>query len=104
MVKNPPAEAGDAGLIPGSGRSAGGGNGILAWKIPRTEEPGELQSMGSQTVRPNLANQRRQQHLLKSSITGHLNFCSLDTAKKKPHRYLNLPRKKKGSRRSRGHG
>ena len=54
---------------------------FLAWKIPRTEEPGELQSMGSQTVGPNLANQRRQQHLLKSSITGHLNFCSLDTAK-----------------------
>ena len=23
---------------------------ILAWKIPRTEEPGELQSMGSPTV------------------------------------------------------
>ena len=23
---------------------------ILAWKIPRTEDPGELQSMGSQTV------------------------------------------------------
>ena len=23
-------------------------SGILAWKIPRTEEPGELQSMGSQ--------------------------------------------------------
>ena len=22
---------------------------ILAWKIPRTEEPGRLQSMGSQT-------------------------------------------------------
>ena len=27
MVKNPPANAGDAGLIPGSGRSPGGGNG-----------------------------------------------------------------------------
>ena len=25
---------------------------ILAWKIPRTEEPGRLQSMGSQRVRP----------------------------------------------------
>ena len=23
---------------------------ILAWRIPRTEEPGELQSMGSQSV------------------------------------------------------
>ena len=28
---------------------------ILAWKIPRTEEPGGLQSMGSQTVRHHLA-------------------------------------------------
>ena len=27
MVKNPPANAGDTGLIPGSGRSPGGGNG-----------------------------------------------------------------------------
>ena len=24
---------------------------ILAWRIPRTEEPGELQSIGSQRVR-----------------------------------------------------
>ena len=24
---------------------------ILAWRIPQTEEPGELQSMGSQRVR-----------------------------------------------------
>ena len=27
MVKNPPEDAGDLGLIPGSGRSPGGGNG-----------------------------------------------------------------------------
>ena len=27
MVKNPPANAGDASLIPGSGRHPGGGNG-----------------------------------------------------------------------------
>ena len=27
MVKNPPASSGDMGLLPGSGRSAGGGNG-----------------------------------------------------------------------------
>ena len=47
------ANAGDAGLIPGSGRSPGEGNSyssILAWRIPRTEEPGGLQSMGSQRV------------------------------------------------------
>ena len=44
VVKNPPANAGDAGSIPGSGRSPGEGNGnhssILAWEIPWTEEPG----------------------------------------------------------------
>ena len=46
--------AGDPGSIPGLGRSAGEGNGnplhTLAWKIPWTEEPGRLQSMGSQRV------------------------------------------------------
>ena len=38
VVKNPPANAGDMDLIPGSGRSPGEGNGnplsILAWEIP----------------------------------------------------------------------
>ena len=46
---------GDPGSIPGSGRSPGEGNGnllsILVWRIPWTEEPGRLQSMGSQRVR-----------------------------------------------------
>ena len=49
MVKNPPANAGDAVSIPGSGRSLGEGNGnplhILAWEIPWTEEPARLYSM-----------------------------------------------------------
>ena len=38
-------DTGDVGSIPESGRSPGEGNGnfnILAWKIPRTEEPGGL--------------------------------------------------------------
>ena len=46
MVKNPPVNARDSGLIPGSGRCPGGGNGnhssILAWEIPWTEDPGGL--------------------------------------------------------------
>ena len=53
-VKAPASNAGDLGSIPGSGRSPGKGNGnppILAWKIPWTEKPGRLQSMGSQRVR-----------------------------------------------------
>ena len=48
--------AGDLGSIPGLGRSPGEGNGpssILAWRIPWTEEPGGLQSMGSQRVSHN---------------------------------------------------
>ena len=44
VVRNPPANEEDAGLIPGLGRSPGGGNGdplqILTWKFPWTEEPG----------------------------------------------------------------
>ena len=60
--------AGDSDSIPGLGRSPGGGHGLensygqilekamaphsntLAWKIPWMEEPGRLQSMGSQRV------------------------------------------------------
>ena len=45
----------DLGLIPGLGRSPRGGHSnplqYLAWRIPWTEEPGRLQSMGSQRVR-----------------------------------------------------
>ena len=34
--------------------------GILAWRIPWTEEPGGLQSMGSQRVRHNLTTKQQQ--------------------------------------------
>ena len=44
----------DPGSTSRSGRSPGEGSGTplqcLAWKIPWTEEPGRLQSMGSQRV------------------------------------------------------
>ena len=56
VVKNPPANTGDVrdgDLIPGSGRSPGEGSGnplryscLENW----TEEPGRLESMGSQKV------------------------------------------------------
>ena len=53
MVKILPANAGDVtdeGSIPGSGRSLeeeiAAHSSILAGKIPRTEEPGGLQSVG----------------------------------------------------------
>ena len=41
--------AGDLGLIPGSGRSLGEGNGYLL-QYSWMEEPGGLQSIGSQRV------------------------------------------------------
>ena len=63
LVKNPPASAGDLGLIPGSGRSPGGGNGnplqCSWWKIPWTEGPSGLQSMGSQRVRHDWATKQQ---------------------------------------------
>ena len=52
--KESACQVGDLGLIPGLGRSPGGGHSNLlqysCWRIPWTEEPGELQSMGSQRV------------------------------------------------------
>ena len=55
--KNPPASAGDKkdmGLVPGSGGSlekeTATHSNIHAWRIPWTEEPGRLQSIGLQTV------------------------------------------------------
>ena len=55
VVKNLPANAGDAGSIPGQEdpleEEMATYYSIFAWKIPWTEEPGRLQSMGSQKVR-----------------------------------------------------
>ena len=58
MVKNPPANAGDTGDVgPILGQEDPleeemvTHSSILAWKIPWTEEPGRLQSVGSQRVR-----------------------------------------------------
>ena len=73
MVEILPASAGDTrdlGSIPGSGRSPGVGNGkthssILAWRIPWTEEPGELQSTGCHK---------------ESDTTEQLTFCVCDSS------------------------
>ena len=50
--KESACNAGDASSIPGSGRSREKEmethSSILAWRIPWTEEPGGLESMGSQ--------------------------------------------------------
>jgi len=55
VVKNPPANAGDSGLIPGLGRSPGGGNGNPL-QYSCLEDPMDrgawqaIQSMGSQEL------------------------------------------------------
>ena len=54
MVKNPLAMQETSGSIPGLGRYTGKGKTathftVLALRIPGTEEPGRLQSMGSQS-------------------------------------------------------
>ena len=53
--KESACNVGDRGLIPWSGRSPAKEmathSSILAWKIPRTEEPGGLQSVELQRVR-----------------------------------------------------
>ena len=60
VVRDPPANAGDEGLIPRSAKSPGEGNvnplhsSVLAWKIAWTKEPGRLQSMESQKSRTQL--------------------------------------------------
>ena len=60
--------AGDLGLIPGSGRSPGEGNGNhssnLAWKIPWTEEPGRLKPMRPPKSQTQLSNFTSLQELL----------------------------------------
>ena len=60
MVRNSPANAGGPGSIPwvgkvplGEGRATHSSS--LAWRIPRTEEPGGLQSTGSHRVRHDAA-------------------------------------------------
>ena len=64
VIRSLPANAGNMGSIPGSGRSLGEKmatySSILAWEIPWTDEPGGLQSMRLQRVRHDLAT--KQQH------------------------------------------
>ena len=52
VVKNLPANAGDVGSILGQedllGKKTATHSSILAWEIPWTKGPGELQSLGSQ--------------------------------------------------------
>ena len=46
-------DAGDVGSIYSLGKEMATDSSTLAWKIPWTEEPGKLQSMGSRRVEHN---------------------------------------------------
>ena len=67
-------DAGDMGSVPGLGRFPGvehcTHSRVLAWKVPWMEEPGRLQSMGSQRMRHDLVT--KQQQLLTRLISRHL--------------------------------
>ena len=79
VVKNPPAGAGDASSIPGLRRSpekeTAAHSSTLAWEIPGTEEPGRLQSMGSQESGHDWAT--KQQHNAEDERLYHVwfKFC-----------------------------
>ena len=64
--KESACNVGDSGWIPGLGRSPGEGmathSSILAWRIPWTEEPGGLQSIGSQRCGHNWSHLARSMH------------------------------------------
>ena len=59
-MKDPSANAGDTGSIPGSGnplvKDLTTHSSIFSWEIPWTEEPGGLQSMGPQKSPTHLSN------------------------------------------------
>ena len=66
MVKNLPANIGDVSSILGLGKGKAAHSNIVGWRSPCTEEPGGRQSMGSQSVRHNLATKQQQQ--IKGSV------------------------------------
>ena len=61
--KESACNVGDLSSVPGLGRSPGEGthSSILAWEIPWTEEPGRLQSTGSQKSPTRLSTKQQQQ-------------------------------------------
>ena len=89
MIKNTPANAGDTidtGSVLGSGRPSGEGNGNPLqrswWKIPWSEEPHGLQSVGLQRVRHDLARIHTlilHQSLRSLHLTFHIGRIEADT-------------------------
>ena len=82
VVKNPFANAGESGLIPGSGRSPGVGNGNpLQYSClgnPLDRRASGLQSMGSQRVGHDLVTKQRQQQqqcFYKRTLNYYIYLC-----------------------------
>ena len=79
-VENIPTGARDSSSIPGWGipleKGVATHGSILAWKIPQTEEPGGLQSMGSQIVGCDLVTKQQKQLRIRQNV-----FCFLRRAK-----------------------
>ena len=79
-AKNPPANAGDVGLTPGSERCPGEGmathSSIPAWEVPWTE-PGGLQSMGSQRVGHDSVQHRYQLRRREGLRVRSVEMCSM---------------------------
>ena len=73
--------AGHVGVIPGSGRSPEKGMAthscVLGWRIPWTEEPDGLQSMGLQRVGHDWSTNRVPIELIKIFICSHLSLFPL---------------------------
>ena len=72
-------ESGNPGSISGWGRSLEEGmathSSILAWRIPWTEEPGRLQSLGLQRVRQDRVNTTPPQHTHTTWLGGMARLC-----------------------------
>ena len=71
VEKHPPAKTGEAVLSLGGEdpleAEMASNSSILAWRIPRTEEPGRLQSMELQRIRHDLAT-KQQQHSIQRVV------------------------------------
>ena len=100
MVKNLPANAGDArnvGSIPVSGRSPGGGemathSSILARRISCSEEPSGLQSMGSQRFGHDLVTEHVQHpYVVGITATSIEPICSVSPSAHFQHRSIPSP-------------
>ena len=86
MVKNPPANVGDAGSIPGSedplAQETATHSSIPAWQIPWTEEPDGLQSVGLQRIRQDLATDNKNNPAIPNTRNYAAEMCAIRAGRK----------------------